>query len=62
MRGSVDLPDLPEDDGITGFLTGIAGGLWWGASQPAPPGLPTIRHWQRESALIHLNWLRERLS
>jgi hypothetical protein len=62
MRGSVDLPDLLEDDGITGFLAGIAGGLWWGASQPAPPGLPTIRDWQRKSALVHLDWLRERLS
>ncbi|MDX6248819.1 MAG: hypothetical protein QOF10_2179 [Kribbellaceae bacterium] len=61
MRESVHLPELQDDAGITGFLAGIAGGLWWGSSQPAPPGLPTIRTWQRETALVHLDWLRERL-
>ncbi|WP_371400927.1 aminoglycoside phosphotransferase family protein [Kribbella sp. NBC_00662] len=61
MRASVVLPELPADDGITGFITAIAGGLWWGAAQPAPPGLPTIRTWQRESALVHLDWVRHRL-
>ncbi|WP_406046766.1 hypothetical protein [Kribbella sp. NBC_00889] len=62
MRESVRLPELPDDVGITGFLAAIAGGLWWGAAQPAPPGLPTIRSWQRKHALIHLDWVRERLS
>lgn len=61
MRGSVELPELPEDEGITGFLAGISGGLWWGSSQPPPPGLPTLRDWQRKYALVHLDWLRERL-
>jgi aminoglycoside phosphotransferase len=61
MRASVVLPELPADEGITGFITAIAGGLWWGAGQPAPPGLPTIRTWQRESALVHLDWVRHRL-
>ncbi len=61
MRGSVTLPELPDDDAITGFIAAIAGGLWWGAAQPAPPGLPTIRTWQREHALIHLDWVRDRL-
>ncbi|MGW6282636.1 aminoglycoside phosphotransferase family protein [Kribbella sp. NPDC055071] len=61
MRESVRLPALPDDIAITGFLTAIAGGLWWGASQPPPPGLPTIRAWQRQHALIHLDWVRERL-
>lgn len=62
MQGSVDLPTLPDDVGITGFIAGIAGGLWWGSYQPSPAGLPTIRAWQRESALQHLDWLRDRLS
>jgi hypothetical protein len=62
MRASVDLPELPDDEGITGFLAGIAGGLWWGSHNPAPPGLPTLRAWQRETALVHLDWLRERLT
>jgi hypothetical protein len=61
MRGSVDLPELPDDTGTTGFLAGLAGGLWWGSSQPAQPGLPTMRSWQRETALVHLDWLHERL-
>jgi hypothetical protein len=61
MRGSLRLPDLPADDGITGFIAAFAGGLWWGSAQPAPPGLPTIRPWQREMATLALNWLRERV-
>jgi hypothetical protein len=62
MRESVTLPALPDDVAITGFLAAIAGGLWWGAAQPAPPGLPTIRAWQRRHALVHLDWVRERLA
>ena len=61
MRGSVDLPPLPDDEAITGFIAAIAGGQWWGAAQPAPPGLPTIREWQREQAIVHLDWVRERM-
>jgi aminoglycoside phosphotransferase (APT) family kinase protein len=60
MRASVVLPDLPDDEAITGFIAAVGGGLWWGAAQPAPPGLPTIRTWQREQALVHLDWVRER--
>ncbi len=62
MQGSVELPALPDDAGITGFIAGIAGGQWWGSHQQSPAGLPTIRAWQRESAIQHLDWLRERLS
>lgn len=65
MRESVTLPArpaLPDDVAITGFLAAIAGGLWWGAFQLAPPGLSTIRAWQRAHALIHLDWVRERLA
>ncbi|MGZ0147350.1 hypothetical protein ACXJJ3_09775 [Kribbella sp. WER1] len=61
MRGSVTLPELPDDEAITGFIAAIAGGLWWGSAQPAPPGIPTMRTWQRESALVHLNWVRDRM-
>ncbi|MET7281608.1 phosphotransferase [Kribbella sp. NPDC005582] len=58
---AVKLPELPDDPAITGFIAAIAGGQWWGAAQPAPPGLPTIRAWQRSQALVHLDWVRERL-
>lgn len=61
MYGAVDLPELPADDGITGFVAGICGGLWWGSSQPPPLGLPTLRGWQRDQALTYLGWLRQRL-
>ncbi|TDD48211.1 aminoglycoside phosphotransferase family protein [Kribbella antibiotica] len=62
MRDSpIRLPALPDDPAITGFVAAIAGGQWWGAAQEAPPGLPTIRAWQREQALVHLDWVRERL-
>ncbi|MEU8224276.1 hypothetical protein [Kribbella sp. NPDC048915] len=61
MRESVTLPSLPEEEGITGFIAAIAGGLWWGSAQPEPPGIPTMRAWQREQALLHLNWTRERM-
>ncbi|HEU4945990.1 MAG TPA: aminoglycoside phosphotransferase family protein [Kribbella sp.] len=61
MYGAVELPELPDDDGITGFLAGISGGLWWASHQPTPPGLPTFRDWQRRTALAHFDWLRDRL-
>jgi aminoglycoside phosphotransferase len=62
MRTSpVRLPALPDDPAITGFMAAIAGGQWWGAAQEPPSGLPTIRAWQREQALVHLEWVRERL-
>lgn len=60
--GVPDIPDLPADDGITGFLAACAGGLWWAAHQPPPPGLPTIRTYQRDTAGVALDWLRARLA
>ncbi|TCC32485.1 phosphotransferase [Kribbella sindirgiensis] len=60
MRTSVTLPELPDDEAITGFVAAVGGGLWWGSAQPAPSGIPTVRPWQRESALMHLDWVRER--
>lgn len=67
IRGSLTgaelagLPAPPDGDAVTGFLAAVAGGLWWAAHQPDPPGLPTLREWQREHAEVHLAWLRERL-
>jgi hypothetical protein len=55
------VPDLPDDDGITGFLAAFTGGLWCASRRPAPPGLPTLRHFQRESAVGAFRWLRSRL-
>jgi hypothetical protein len=64
MRVATDhpaIPDLPDDDGIDGFIAAVAGGLWWGSLQPDPPGLPTLRRFQRESADACFRWLRGRL-
>ena len=48
----------PQD--VTAFVAATVGGLTWAASQPDPPGLPTIRAWQREEARRLLGWLRRR--
>ena len=61
IRGSLELPELPDDEDITGFLAAVAGGLWWNSRQPAPPGLPTLRAFQLEFAGAALRWLRTRL-
>ena len=55
------LADLPPDDGVTGFVAAFVGGLWWAQHQPPPPGLPTIRTFQRAFAASTLEWLRSRL-
>jgi phosphotransferase family enzyme len=55
------LPEPPGGDDVTGFIAAIAGGLWWSSTQPDPPGLPTLRAFQRESAEAYLRWLRNRL-
>jgi hypothetical protein len=60
--GVPDVPDLPDDDGITGFLAAFVGGLWWACHQPPPQGLPTLRTFQRDSAEAALDWLDARLS
>ena len=45
---------------VTAFVVAVTGGLAWAAEQPDPPGLPTIRRWQREQAAILLRWVRRR--
>jgi hypothetical protein len=45
---------------VTALVAAVTGGLAWSAGQPDPPGLPTIRRWQREQAAILLAWVRRR--
>ena len=45
---------------VTALVAAVTGGLAWSAGQPGPPGLPTIRRWQREQAAILLAWVRRR--
>ncbi|MEV6286550.1 aminoglycoside phosphotransferase family protein [Kribbella sp. NPDC051770] len=61
MYGAVDLPALPDEPGVDGLISAIAAGLLWGSTQPPQQNIPTMRAWQRETALVHFDWLRERL-
>jgi aminoglycoside phosphotransferase (APT) family kinase protein len=44
---------------LTAALAGLAGFFTDGARQPAPPGLPTLREFQRVQSEAVLSWLRE---
>lgn len=41
-------------------LAGLAGFFAEASTRPAPPGLPTLRRFQRDQAVATLSWLRER--
>ena len=47
--------------GVTAVLAALAGYFVSHSLRPAPPGLPTLRAFQRAQGLAALNWLRERL-
>lgn len=47
---------------VDGFLAGLAGFFLDGARLPAPPGLPTLREFQRAQGIATLEWLARRLA
>lgn len=49
-----------EPDAVTVVVAALAGFFRWKGSQPAPPGLPTLREFQRAQGLVALDWLRQR--
>jgi aminoglycoside phosphotransferase len=49
-----------DRDAVTAYVAGLAGYFVWGAGQPAPPGLPTLREFQRAQGEHALRWLRHR--
>jgi hypothetical protein len=49
----------PED--LTAVLAAMAGFFLDAARQPDPPGLPTLREFQRAQGVAVLEWVRERL-
>ncbi|WP_446216251.1 phosphotransferase [Micromonospora sp. IBHARD004] len=60
------LRDLPltagvEPAALTGVLAGLAGFFLDSARQPPPPGIPTVRAFQRAQGEALLPWLAERL-
>ncbi len=46
---------------VDSFVAALAGTFTWGASLPDPPGLPTVRAFQRAQGEVALRWLRTRL-
>lgn len=55
------LPDVP-DDHVDAVLAGLAGYFVDVARRPDPPGLPTVRGFQRAQGAAVLRWLRRRWS
>ncbi|MFG3012774.1 phosphotransferase [Streptomyces cinerochromogenes] len=50
-----------DPDAVTAALAALAGYFLHGSLQPAPPGLPTLRPFQRAQGEAALAWLRRRL-
>jgi hypothetical protein len=46
---------------IDAVVAALAGTFTWAASRPDPPGLPTVRAFQRAQAEVAVRWLRTRL-
>lgn len=53
------LPEVPAED-VDAVLAGLAGFFCDAARRPAPPGLPTVRAFQRAQGDVLLRWLRQR--
>jgi aminoglycoside phosphotransferase (APT) family kinase protein len=49
-----------DPEAVTAALAAWAGFLVAGSRQPPPPGLPTLRAFQRGQGLVALDWLRQR--
>jgi len=54
------LAAVPRDV-VTGVLSGFSGFFIDIARQPAPPGLPTVRAFQRDQGQAVLSWLKQRM-
>ena len=55
------LPDVAPDD-VDAVLSGLAAYFVDAARRPDPPGLPTVRAFQRAQGAVVLHWLRRRWS
>ena len=54
------LTHAADPDAITVAVAALAGMFCWTGRLPDPPGLPTLRAFQRAHAEVTLNWVRER--
>jgi aminoglycoside phosphotransferase (APT) family kinase protein len=50
-----------DPDDVTAVVAALAGTWFYLARQPDPPGLPTLRAFQRAQAAVTLDWLAQRL-
>ena len=57
---SYPLARSADDEAVTVVLAGFIGLLSARGREPAPPGLPTLRRFQRAQAAEGVRWLRER--
>lgn len=46
---------------LDAVIAGLAGFFAVNSVQPPPPGLPTLRQFQRDQAIVTLDWLKQRL-
>ncbi len=49
-----------DPQAMTVMIAALAGFFCWQGSQPDPPGLPTVRAFQRAQGAVALDWLRQR--
>jgi hypothetical protein len=49
-----------DPDALSAMVAGVAGYFTYHATLPDPPGLPTLRAFQREQGTVARAWLRER--
>ena len=58
-RTGTQIPIAPAS--VDSFVAALAGTFTWAATLPDPPGLPTVRAFQRAQGKVALRWLRTRL-
>ena len=49
-----------DPEAVTAYVAGLAGFFVWGGAQPPPPGLPTLREFQRAQGEHAMRWLQHR--
>jgi aminoglycoside phosphotransferase (APT) family kinase protein len=54
------LGQAADPDAVTVVVAALAGFFLWKGVQPDPPGLPTLRAFQRAQGMVALDWLRQR--
>lgn len=55
------LPRDVEPDAVTSYLAALTGDFLKSSLDPAPPGIPHLRAFQRAQAEVGVAWLRHRL-